>query len=92
MRGEKRHRFQIYFEILSALCDEMPDGEKSGCTRVARKVNMAYDRFQKYLNQLVGAGMVVSQDRLVLTETGKEYIEEYIKFEGFLRRTGLLKH
>jgi len=92
MRGEKRHRFQIYFEILSALRDEMPDEEKMGCTRVARKVNLAYDRFQRYLDQLVDAGMVVSQERLVLTEIGMEYIEGYIKFGGFLRRTGLLKH
>jgi len=52
---------------------------------------MAYDRFQRYLNQLAEVGMVMSGKSLVLTRKGEEYIDEYRRFEGFLRRVGLVK-
>jgi len=89
MKVEKRHKFRIYFDVLSVLYD---DSEKSlSATVVARKVNMAYDRFQRHLNRLVELGFVESRERLVLTEKGLRYIEEYSRFEDFLRHMGLVK-
>ena len=91
MRGEKRDKFQIYFEILTVLSYAKSHGNEPCSTRVARRVNMAYDRFQRYLNKLVEVGMVMSGKSLVLTRKGEEYIDEYRRFEGFLRRVGLVK-
>jgi len=89
LRVEKRHKFRIYFEILR-LCDECQDKGVPSTTIVARRVNVAYDRFLRSLDKLVELGMVESRERLVLTEKGKQYVEEYQRFEDFLRRMGLV--
>lgn len=92
MKAEKRTRFQIYFEILLGLRDEMRrmDGKPS-LTRVSHRVNMPYDRFQETLVQLVKLDMVSPGDKgeYVVTEKGVEYLQEYRRMAEFLRRMGL---
>jgi len=91
MKAEKRHKFRIYFEVLSVLDNGERRGDKLSSTVVARKVNMAYDRFQRHLGRLVELDFVESPTSLVLTEKGIKYVEEYRRFENFLRRMGLLE-
>ena len=90
MKVEKRNRFRIYYEILVILSDGMQSG-KLNLTRIARKVNVPYDRFQKSMDQLIELGLVVSRERLVLTEEGIRYIKEYKTFEDFLGHLGFMK-
>jgi len=91
MKAEKRHKLRIYFEVLSALDIGEHKGNRLSSTVVARKVNMAYDRFQRHLGRLVELGFVESPTSLVLTEKGIKYVEEYRRFENFLRRMGVLE-
>jgi len=90
-KGEKRGKFGLYFEILSVLNNDSHKGERLSSTAVARRVNMAYDRFQRHLGHLVKLGFVENHDRLVLTEKGLEYLEEYRRFHSFLSRVGLIE-
>ena len=91
LKTEKRFRFRIYYEILSALNASSHKGEPQCSTAVARKVNLAYDRFQRHLCHLVKLGLVEDHDGHALTEKGLEYLEEYRRFHDFLLRMGLLE-
>lgn len=90
-KGEKRGKFGLYFEILSVLDNDSRKGERLSTTAVARRVNMAYDRFQRHLGRLIRLGFVENHSGLVLTEKGLEYLEEYRRFNDFLSRVGLIE-
>lgn len=92
MKGEKRNRFEIYFDILRLLCEELKLGDKPSPTRVAHEANLPYDRFQDCLDYLIQLNMVSrgSGGKLVVTRKGLEYVQEYQRINDFLRRMGLL--
>jgi predicted transcriptional regulator len=86
----KRSRIQIYFDILRILSEELKN-DKPSLTRVAHIANLPYDRFQKCLNTLIQLDMVREQNgKFLVTKKGFEYINEYERINGFLRRMGLL--
>jgi predicted transcriptional regulator len=89
---EKRSKFQIYFDLLQLLCRESKSNNKPSYTRIAHEANLPYDRFRNYLNHLVQLGMVSDGEggKLIVTNRGLEYIQEYRKINDFLRRMGLL--
>jgi len=91
MKVEKRSKFEIYFDILQLLCDEIREGNKPSPTRVAHKANLPYDRFQSCLDHLNRLGMVSREGgKLVVTKKGLEYVQEYERMTDFLRRMELL--
>ena len=91
MKVEKRNKADIYFAILQLLHRNVEPNGKLSLTRTAHVANLPYDRFQNYLNHLVQLDMVSRQDeKLVVTEKGLEFIQEYKKVTSFLRRMGLL--
>ena len=91
MSAAKRNKYELYFEILGSLQGELLDTDKPSPTRISRKVNMPYDRFQKALEELVRLGMVSRiEDRLGLTEKGTEFVSEYRKVNDFLKRMGFV--
>ena len=90
MKVGKRSRIQIYFDILRILSEELKN-DKPSLTRVAHIANLPYDRFQKCLNTLIQLDMVREQNgKFLVTKKGFEYINEYERINGFLRRMGLL--
>jgi predicted transcriptional regulator len=91
MKVEKRHKYRIYFEILMVLSHARGE-DTLRTTYVARKVNIAYDRFLRHLEELENLGMIESREKLFLTEKGKQYVDEYQRFDDFLRRMGLVVH
>jgi len=92
MTAEKRTKFQIYFDILEALSDELRNDSMLQPTKVAHRVNLPYDRFRSYLDYLMQVGMVSSKPDggLAVTEKGVEYLKEHGRHRDFLRLMGLL--
>jgi predicted transcriptional regulator len=87
----RRTKYDLYFEILESLQSELKKANRPSPTRISRRVNMPYDRFQKALEDLVRLGLIDSEkDSIWMTEKGVEYITEYRKFSEFLRRMGML--
>jgi len=92
MKEERRTRFQIYYDILEVLCDELKLCGDCSLTRVAHRTNMPYDRFRTCLDDLLRIGMILRDNggKLVITGKGLEYVQEYKKINDFLGRMGLL--
>lgn len=89
VKAEKRGKLDIYYDILSAFQCELIDA--TCLTRVAHRTNMPYDRFRGYLDHLIQLDLLSRRNggKLLVTEKGLEYINEYGRISDFLRRMGL---
>jgi predicted transcriptional regulator len=91
VKAEKRNRIDIYFDVLRLLAAERKSNNKLCLTKIAHSANLPYDRFRNCLDHLVQVGMASYEgNKLVVTEKGLEFIEEYKKNTDFLRRLGLV--
>lgn len=90
MTSSKRSKVDIYSSILEVLCEEGAATGKASPTRVARRSNVSYDRFQKILDHFIEVDMVRrTDDGLLITEKGLNCLRQIHKTNEFLRRLGL---
>ena len=61
----KENKMEIYNDILSAINLELING-KAKPTRVQMLNNLAYDKLVRYLNELEGKKMIITQERRML--------------------------
>ena len=87
MPRPKRSKMEIYNAILSALKLELAEGEARP-TRIQSKSNLAYDKLMRYLGELEGNAMI-TQEPLVITENGRDFLEDYSRIRGFLEEMGV---
>jgi len=86
----KRSKVDIYHDVLDLLCQEGAITGKASSTRVARRANLPYDRFQKILERFIGLDMVRRTDEgLLITEKGLNCLYQIRRTNAFLRRIGL---
>jgi predicted transcriptional regulator len=78
---------EIYDDILSAIKLELSSGEARP-TRVQSKSNLAYDKLARYLVELEGMAMI-TQDPLMLTEKGRDFLQDFERIKGFLEEMGV---
>ena len=86
----KRSKVDIYHDVLDLLCQEGAVLGKASPTRVARRANLPYDRFQKILEHFVRVDMVRrTEDGLQITERGLNCLRQLRQTNTMLRRLGL---
>jgi predicted transcriptional regulator len=78
---------EIYNDILSAIKLELTEGEAKP-TRIQSKSNLAYDKLVRYLGELEGKAMI-TQEPLVLTDKGRDFLQDYERIRGFLEDMGV---
>jgi len=83
----KRSKMEIYNDILSAIKLELVEGEAKP-TRVQAKSNLAYDKLTRYLGELESREMI-TQDPLVLTVRGREFLQDYGRIRAFVEAMGV---
>jgi predicted transcriptional regulator len=84
----RREKLKIYGDLLAALNKEARN-EKIVLTRVQARINVPFDRLKKYISELVSIGLI-ADDSYVLTQKGKEFLDEYEKMLEFMRRMGFI--
>jgi predicted transcriptional regulator len=86
----KRSKVDIYYDVLDLLCQE---GAKEGIaspTRVARRANIPYDRFQKIMEHFIDLDLIRrTSEGLLITEKGLRCLGHMRQTNEFLRRMGL---
>lgn len=91
LRGGKeyRSRLRIYVDILESVSSQ----GAARITIIMRDANLPYDRVTKYLEELVGRGLLEKRDEgqpfYYLTEKGSKFIDEFRRFEALARAFGL---
>jgi len=84
----RRDRLKIYGDLLAILYTENKE-EKIVLTRVQVQINVPFDRLKTYVSELKDLGMIQDETSLKVTEKGKEYLIEYEKVLGFMKRMGI---
>ena len=88
-RRERRHKLQIYFDILAAIREESMNEAGAKPTRIQHLSNMSYDKLSRYLDELENKKMISRADILSLTEKGHEFLRDYDKIKDLIERMGL---
>ena len=88
-RRERRHKLQIYHDILSAIQEESMNEGGAKPTRIQHLSNMSYDKLSRYLDELEAKKMINKADTLSLTEHAREFLKEYEKIKDLIERMGL---
>jgi len=86
-RRSARARMQIYFDILQAIKEEMPNGEVKP-TRIQFKSNLSYDNLLQCLRELEKIKMI-SRSPILLTEKGKSFVRDFGKITYYLDYYGI---
>jgi len=84
----KRGKMKIYGELLSILKSER-GSDKIILTHIQKKMNVPYDRLKIYISELETLNLIEDQVSYVLSQRGKEYLEEYKKILDFMERMGI---
>jgi len=85
-----RSTLKIYLDILVTVRDE----GRAKPTHVLQKANLAYDRLNKYLQELVGKQLLDERQEedsryYVITPKGLEFIDNVRKAEAFVKGFGI---
>ncbi|WP_158385347.1 winged helix-turn-helix domain-containing protein [Candidatus Nitrososphaera evergladensis] len=87
MPKPKRNKMEIYNDILSAIAQELTNGEAKP-TRVQTLSNLAYDKLARYLDELESKKMII-QDPLGITEKGRDFLQDYDRIKDFVIAMGV---
>lgn len=92
----KRSRFELFGDILEAIREDISKNGNARLTRVQGKVNVPYDRFKGYIENLRQTGLIEIEEKDGFQEirlTGKAftYLDEYARVKNFMVAFGLEK-
>ena len=91
MKNYRNHQ-QIVYDVLTIT----HDANRSGITvtSLLTKANLSHSRLEKFVKKLTGAGLVNKieydgKNVFVITEKGRQYLEQYRKFTDVAESFGL---
>lgn len=84
----RRDKMKIYGDLLLIL-DVESTTEKIVITRVQSRINVPFIRLKKYIADLKELDLIENETSLVLTEKGKQYLNEYQTVLDFMKRMGM---
>jgi len=93
LKQEKRHRLQLFYEILCAIDDSIINHGISKPTHIQHICRLSYDKMVNHINQLEQRGMIhrdnQSRGSITLTGKGKMYLKQYKKIVNLVDSAGL---
>lgn len=90
MSRERRHRFQIYREILAAIELEVVNDGNVRPTRVQHLSNLSYDKLKRHLVELDRTGLINMKDgTMKITDRGREFLRNYDRLTDAMHTVGL---
>lgn len=90
MRQEKRHKLQLFYEILCAIEEDTAHNEVVRPTHVQHSTRLSYDKMMNHFDELEEKGMIHRVSGLVaITTKGKLFIEQYDQLISLIESAGL---
>lgn len=87
VKKDKRSKWEIYHDILTAINNESADGNVRP-TRIQFQSNMSYDNLIRYLTELENRQMI-KKDPISLTQKGFEYFRNCSAVKELIHKLGL---
>jgi predicted transcriptional regulator len=90
LRQEKRHKLQLFYEILCAIEEDATRNEVARPTHVQHFTRLSYDKMMNHFDELEEKGMIHRVSGLVaITAKGKMFIEQYDQLISLIESAGL---
>ena len=96
MRQEKRHKLQLFYEILIAIEGYMSNNDVTVAkpTHIQHNSRLSYDKMMNHFNELEKKGMIIyrrnNTDVLIsITNKGKQFIKQYNELMILIESAGL---
>jgi predicted transcriptional regulator len=86
----RRSKVELYREVLDIFCQEGAESGKARLTKVARRANIRYDRFQILVSSLIESKLVLrTNNGVLITANGLCCLRKMQQTNDFLREMGL---
>ena len=90
MRQEKRHKLQLFYEILCAIEEDVTRNEVAKPTHIQHFTRLSYDKMMNHFDELEQKGMIHRVSGLVsITGKGRKFIEQYDQLINLIESAGL---
>jgi predicted transcriptional regulator len=90
LRQEKRHKLQLFYEILYAIKGDTMHNEASRPTHVQHFIILSCENLVKHFDKLEEKGMIHRVSGLVsVTAKGKKFIEQYDQLISLIESAGV---
>jgi predicted transcriptional regulator len=91
LRQEKRHKLQLFYDIISAVEDSTINNESARPTHVQHYSRLSYDKMLNYVDELEKKGMILREsDGLIsITNKGRKFIHQYSQLINLIESAGL---
>ena len=90
MKQEKRHKLQLFYEILCAIEEDTIQNEVARPTHVQHFTRLSYDKMMNHFVELEQKGMIHRVSGLIaITAKGKKFIEQYDQLITLIESAGL---
>lgn len=90
MKQEKRHKLQLFYEILCAIEEDAIHNEVAKPTHVQHFTRLSYDKMMNHFEELEQKGMIHRVSGLIaITSKGKKFIEQYDQLINLIESAGL---
>ena len=90
MKQEKRHKLQLFYEILCAIEEDTMHNEVAKPTHVQHFTRMSYDKMMNHFEELEQKGMIHRVSGLIaITGKGRQFIEQYHQLMNLIESAGL---
>ena len=90
MKQEKRHKLQLFYEILCAIEEGTIQNQGARPTLVQHVSRLSYDKMMNHFDELEGKGMIYRDRGLItMTSKGREFTKQYTDLVNLIERVGL---
>ena len=97
MKLHKRHKLQLFYDILSAIEQDMYQNEGTGLakpTHVQQSSRLSYDKMTSLFGDLKNKDMILryeSNGLLTITSKGRTFVKQYRELINLIEGYGLQK-
>jgi len=85
MIRERRSKLQLFYDVLSAIKDELQNYDKISYTRVQFKCNTSYDKLMIYFDQMKAKQLLKDGSEIEITEKGETFYQDYSKIDELIK-------
>ena len=90
MKQEKRHKLQLFYEILCAIEENTMHNEPARPTHIQHISRLSYDKMMNHFDELRGKEMIYRHRGLIsITNRGREFTNQFNDPVNLIERVGL---
>lgn len=92
LRQEKRHKLQLFYEILCAIEDDMINNKVTRPTHIQHTSRLSYDKMMNHFLELEQKCMIQRDNTtglICITNKGKKFIDQYKELIILIESAGL---